>query len=70
MVCFYGKVKENGHGQALHPTGQSLSMTIFHYHLGGIGGHALAKPRQYIFPRVCIQELVQKWVQQIEHSIN
>ena len=33
----------------------------------GIGGHTLAKSRQYIFPRVCIQELVQKWVQQIEH---
>ena len=24
------------HGQASHPTGQSLFMTIFHYHLGGL----------------------------------
>ena len=33
------------------------------------GGHALAKVGQYLFPRVCIQELIQMWGHQIEYSI-
>ena len=50
-------------------TGQSLSMTIFHYHLGDWRSR-IGKATTMFFSTRCIQELIQKWVQEIEHSIN
>ncbi len=51
-----------------HTHSQAI-MTIFHYHLGDWRSH-IGEATTIYFPRVCIQELVQKWVQQIEHPKN